>query len=219
MYIKPHGKGAYILIYFRTKKSDAMNLPQTWESYGGFSKTYEKGQEIFCEGEAPKYFNWLIEGEVKTISINQEGKEFIQRLFTAGESFGDPALLMQVPYPTTAVVMKNCRVWHVPYQTFLKLLQNDFAFHFALTQALSKRVMYKTMMLEEVANEEAEHRILTLLDYIKQQTQLADAEVLIPITRQQLGDMTGLRVETVIRIIKRLADTRQVRLVQGKIYR
>ena len=70
------------------------------------------------------------------------------------------------------------------------------------------------MMLEEMANEQAEHRIITLVKYL-----LKDLEqgAELSFTRQQLADMSGLRVETVIRIIKKLSGKHAFKLLRGKI--
>ncbi|MFN7791910.1 MAG: helix-turn-helix domain-containing protein, partial [Cyclobacteriaceae bacterium] len=39
----------------------------------------------------------------------------------------------------------------------------------------------------------------------------------VPLTRQQIADMVGMRVETVIRTVKKLEDSGKVRLVNHKI--
>jgi CRP-like cAMP-binding protein len=40
----------------------------------------------------------------------------------------------------------------------------------------------------------------------------------IKLTRQQIADMTGLRVETVIRTIKQLEEKGEVTIEKGKVY-
>jgi len=65
-----------------------------------------------------------------------------------------------------------------------------------------------------LANEQAEHRVGTLISYLfKNQEKGA----VLDITRQQLADMSGLRVETVIRIVKKMAEQKAIRLQKGKI--
>ena len=41
----------------------------------------------------------------------------------------------------------------------------------------------------------------------------------IDLTRQQMGDLTGLRVETVIRTIKTLEKKGELKIVNRKVYR
>jgi CRP-like cAMP-binding protein len=74
-------------------------------------------------------------------------------------------------------------------------------------------------MLSELAIEEAEHRLLTLIRYlVEHESSRSKTPVKLAFTRQQLADMTGLRVETVIRSIKSLEQKHQLDIdTDGKI--
>jgi CRP/FNR family transcriptional regulator, cyclic AMP receptor protein len=83
---------------------------------------------------------------------------------------------------------------------------------------LSGRLVYKSMMLAEIAVEEAEHRLATLIGYLRSTDPAGQAlPYRVPFTRQQLADMTGLRVETVVRTIKAMEQQRALEIVDGKI--
>ena len=41
---------------------------------------------------------------------------------------------------------------------------------------------------------------------------------MVELSRQQLADLTGLRVETVIRTIKQLEKQEYLKIIEGKIY-
>src|SRR5690606_25517258 len=85
---------------------------------------------------------------------------------------------------------------------------------------LSKRLQFKAMINKEMSSYTPEHRILTLIDYFKQKTEDPDSEFYeVPFTRQQMADMTGLRVETVIRSVKTLAEKKELNVVNRKVYR
>ena len=74
-------------------------------------------------------------------------------------------------------------------------------------------------MLSEVAIEDAEHRLQSLLGYLKKERGIpAEKEYPVPFTRQQLADMTGLRVETVIRTIKSMEQKGILEIIEGKIF-
>jgi CRP-like cAMP-binding protein len=71
------------------------------------------------------------------------------------------------------------------------------------------------MIGKEVSIHPPEHRILTLLRYLKNQN--GHAEFVVDITRQQIAELTGLRVETVIRCIKKLETQKILQLENHKI--
>ena len=76
---------------------------------------------------------------------------------------------------------------------------------------------YKAMMLSEIAVEEAEHRLGTIIEYFRRSDGAPSEPYRVPFTRQQLADMTGLRVETVIRTIKEMEDAGLLTIRRGKI--
>jgi len=110
-------------------------------------------------------------------------------------------------------------VWKVGYNDFLQLLKDNFPIHLEITKTLGTRLVYKSTMLSELAIEEAEHRLLTLIRYlVDHDAPYGKTSVKLSFTRQQLADMTGLRVETVIRSIKSLEQKRQLEIdTEGKI--
>ena len=73
------------------------------------------------------------------------------------------------------------------------------------------------MILTEVSSYDPEHRFLTVLKYFKSKLVNKNEKVLIPFTRQQLADMTGLRVETVIRAVKKMEKEKKLVLEGHKI--
>lgn len=108
-------------------------------------------------------------------------------------------------------------VWKLSNDMFLGLLKNNFEIHYGLLEALSERLIYKSMMLSEVAVEDAEHRLQSLFGYLKKERGIsADKEYPVSFTRQQLADMTGLRVETVIRTIKSMEQKGVLEILGGE---
>jgi CRP/FNR family cyclic AMP-dependent transcriptional regulator len=97
---------------------------------------------------------------------------------------------------------------------FYKLIEDDRDFNMELIKTMSNRLFYKSMMLEELANEQAEHRVRTLINYLFKSMERGGV---LDVTRQQLADMSGLRVETVIRVVKKLAEREELKLQRGKI--
>jgi len=163
-------------------------------------KIFSKGEMIYNQGSTARYFFEAISGEVRIVNSNEEGKEFLQGVFRQVNCFGKPALILNKAYPRAAFSHTDCVLYIVPKDMFLKLLEGNFKFHLKFTRILSERLFYKVMMLEEVANEDGEHRLCTLLDHLDKKGSNDDKSIYI--TKQQLADMFELRVETVIRIMK-----------------
>jgi len=183
----------------------------------GFTvKKFKKDAIIYEPGMQPKNVYFIKTGEVRMVTISDGGKEFIQGVFKAGQYFGEPALLIGRPYLAYTIVNKDSEIIQVSSAGFFALIEEEPDFSMALIKTLSNRLFYKSMMLEELANEKADHRLLTLINYLLNDIEVGDS---LKFTRQDLADMTGLRVETVIRGVKLLNAKGLIKMIKGKIVR
>ena len=183
----------------------------------GFTvKKFKKDAIIYEPGMQPKNVYFIKTGEVRMVTISDGGKEFIQGVFKAGQYFGEPALLIGRPYLAYTIVNKDSEIIQVSSVGFFALIEEEPDFSMALIKTLSNRLFYKSMMLEELANEKADHRLLTLINYLLNDVEVGDS---LKFTRQDLADMTGLRVETVIRGVKLLNAKGLIKMIKGKIVR
>jgi CRP-like cAMP-binding protein len=180
--------------------------------------TLKKDQMLFQEGDPASDFFQVESGAVKMFVVSPDGQEFIQGVFRSGESFGEPALISKFPYPGSVVAIEPSQVWKLSGDNFLQMLRENFDLHLKMDQVLCHRLRYKSMILAEISSHEPEHRILSLLKHLKSKSAAASvAKVTIPYTRQQLADMTGLRVETVIRAVKKMEKEKKLVLEGHKI--
>jgi CRP-like cAMP-binding protein len=187
------------------------------KQYGGKLLQVRKGDSIFREGEPAHFFYQVDEGQVKMITSSQDGREFIQGVFNKGESFGEPPLFCGVYYPATAYCMERSSIYRLEKDRFFDLLHDHFDIHLRLNKVLCSRLRYKNVMLNEVAFYEPEHRLAKFFETFARQAGEPAAELVIPYTRQELADLTGMRVETAIRTIKKLERAGKVALRGRKI--
>lgn len=199
--------------------------PLVLQSYGAKEISLQKDEVLFREGEEALHYFQMRSGSIKMITNSPDGQEFIQGVFKCNDSFGEPALLCSFPYPSHAIALEPSVVIKLSKEKFLTLLRENFEIHLHLDKVLCQRLRYKSMVLSEISFYDPEHRIMSLLKYLKEEAhQSKPAEMVreshvyeVPFTRQQLADMSGLRVETVIRTVKRMEEEGKVKLVGRKI--
>ena len=198
-----------------------MIAPELLEKYGALKKSFDKNEIIFVEGNLPAHYYQIISGEVKMSNYNDDGREFIQGIFYKGQSFGEPPLFLNQNYPANAIAVDDSEVLLLPKNNFLKLLKENPAISLKIIENLAQRLYYKSVMAAEMSTQEPEHRVLKLIDHgIAYFNFKKDANgYLINFTRQQIGDLTGLRVETVIRTIKALEKKGLLKIINRKVYR
>ena len=190
-----------------------------FEKYNARLVKVNKGNVLFDEGDPATDFFQVESGQIKMFIISPDGQEFTQGIFNPGESFGEPPLLGGFPYPSSAMAVETGKVWKMARPEFLQLLRENFDIHLNLDQVLCKRLQYKSMILTEVSSYDPEHRISTVLKYFKSKMKRKDTpeRMIVPFTRQQIADMTGLRVETVIRTVKKMEKEGKLQLEGHKI--
>lgn len=190
------------------------------ERYGAKEISLKKNEILFLEGSSALNYYQVSSGIIKMNNFSADGQEFIQGMFKDGESFGEPPLFGGFPYPANADAVIDSIVWKLPKENFIRLLKENFELHLKFCAILSKRLQFKAMMAKEISSYTPEHRVLTLIDYFKNKEDTHEQELYeVPFTRQQIADMTGLRVETVIRTIKGLATKKQLQIIKRKVFR
>lgn len=191
------------------------------EKYGAIKKSFDKNEIIFEEGNLPTHYYQILSGEVKMSNYNDDGREFIQGIFYKEQSFGEPPLFLNQNYPANAIAVDDSEILLLPKNNFLKLLEENPAISLKIIENLAQRLYYKSVMAAEMSTQEPEHRVLKLIDHgIAYFNFKKDANgYLINFTRQQIGDLTGLRVETVIRTIKALEKKGLLKIINRKVYR
>jgi len=192
------------------------DLLLTW---GATYKKVSKDEIIFHEGSTGFYYHQLIKGKVKWYNIDEEGKEFLQCLIGEGESFGELPLLDDGPYVSSAAAVEDSILLRLRKEIFLQLLRENPQIHFRFTRLMTERLRSKFIFLKELTHTDPERKIITVLNHYKENIELAcNGKIKIDLTRQQIANMTGLRVETVIRTIRSLHENGQLIIEKGKVF-
>ncbi len=180
--------------------------------------TYKKDDYIFYEEDFPDFYYQIKSGSVKMSSYSADGQEFIQGVFKTGQSFGEPAVFGQFSFPSNAIALEPTGIYRLPVTIFFEILKTHFDIHRKFNMIMAERLRYKSILLKEISSYSTDHIIMTLLQYIRDSNAGKESgEYIIPYTRQQIADMTGLRVETVIRTIKKLQKEGKLRIKEHKI--
>lgn len=209
------------------QKIEGMIPQDVLTKYGAKEIRLKKDDVIFREGDDALNYFQIGEGSVKMITNSEDGQEFIQGIFKAEDSFGEPPLFSSFPYPSAAVALEPTVIIKLGKEHFFLLLKENFEIHLHLDQILCQRLKYKSMILSEISFYDPEHRIMSLLKYLKEDSARhtpgkngmtrSNHTYVVPFTRQQIADMSGLRVETVIRTVKKMESDGKVQLDGRKI--
>ncbi|MEY8761729.1 Crp/Fnr family transcriptional regulator [Chryseobacterium tongliaoense] len=187
-------------------------------AYGAEYANYAANDTIIQEGTTPKFYIQIVTGTVELTNYHEDGKEFTQNILSNGQSVGESLLFNGKPYPMNAIAKTQCKVLKLCKEDFYSLLKGNTDVLFNMFHCLADRLYYKYHMLFSMSNSDPSAKIKTTLDYIKEYNSIDHSQTFqVPLTRQQIANITGLRVETVIRTIKKMEKEKVVKIERGKI--
>jgi len=179
----------------------------------------ERDQFLFLEGEAAEYVYIVFEGKVKIVKQASSGKEMILEVFAPGEVFGGATLLLP-RHPASAVCMEPGVVLCLPRADFHALLKRFPPMAFQIIELLRQRLGEAHQVIRGLAGERVETRVARLLFKLADKTGVpgdGGTRLGLQLTRQDVADMVGCTLETVIRILSRWQKEGLIKTEEGII--
>ncbi|HNV28876.1 MAG TPA: Crp/Fnr family transcriptional regulator [Cyclobacteriaceae bacterium] len=184
--------------------------------------TYKKlapDEILFKEGARCDFYYQIVRGQIRWVNFNKEGDEYLQTLVEKGESIGELPLFDAGVYAATAIANKSSIILRLPKEAFHKLLVDEPRIHFSFSNLLTQRLRFKFFLLKEIANNNPEQIISSLLTYLHEKKDHVCAVCnQVRLTRKQIAEMAGLRVETVIRVMRILNEKGVIQIRNRKAY-
>lgn len=179
-------------------------------------KKYGKGSLIANEGNKSLYFYYLIEGELSVYNFTPEGKEFLQHKVKEKNFFGEPAVLLEKPFPgNVEVTSEFAEILKIKRDNFLNYLRNNPDWCIEFTKSIAEKSIIKSNSLKNIVFLNPEDRIIKQFNDYKEGT---EQKMVIDLTRKELSNMTGLRIETIIRTIKKMEKEGKLEIKNGKVF-
>lgn len=179
---------------------------------------YKKGTIIYREGSRLTGFFCVTRGIVKIFKTGIDGKEQIIRFAKKGEIIAYRSLLSQELACTTAKVIDEAALCHVPYQTLLYLIQSNWQFSHHMLQIVCRELREANDYITDIAQKTVRERLAEVLLLLKDNFDLDNQNTLqISLTREELANMVGTATESVIRLLSEFKSDKLIELQGRKI--
>lgn len=168
--------------------------------------SYDRGALVFAEGDPGDAFLTIIEGRVKVFKATPAGKEIILEIFGGGDPLGAVAVYEGAPFPASAIALEPTKCLRIEQREFYHLIEQYPPLVRGLLSGLTIRLAELTRRLAELSGARVDARFARLFLKLSEQIGRADRGgtfVPMPLSRQELADLTGTTVETAIRIMSR----------------
>lgn len=164
----------------------------------------EADQYLFMQEDPASHFYLVVEGKLKLSQVTVEGQQVIMAYSTPGEAVGVAAALALPGYPVSAQAVGPSRTLGWSRETAQRLMLAHPQIALNLVKDLAGHVVEYQNRLRELATERVERRIArTLLRLARQAGRKTQDGVQIdmPLTRQDLAELTGTTLYTVSRTL------------------
>ncbi len=171
---------------------------------GGTARTVARRERLFHQGDPAEQLFFVVRGRVKLTQVGSEGQEVVVRFFGPGEIFGGVALLPDAKYPVNAEVVEKGRLVAWPRELVQRLAGEHPQLALKTTGTISERMRELQDRFRELATERVAQRVArALVRLVRQAGRRTDEGILIdlPLSRQDLAEMTGTTLFSVSRIL------------------
>ena len=172
----------------------------------GHRRSVDAAATFFREGEPASAFYVLDAGTVKLTQSTAEGHQIVLRLVSAGDAFGGVAAFGGATYPVTAEAVTEASALEWPGPVMSDLIERYPRLALNALKFVAARFHELQVQYRQLATERVERRVArALLRLLQQAGRQVEAGVLIdlPLSREDIGQMTGTTLYTVSRIISR----------------
>jgi len=181
-------------------------------------RLYKKKNDIYRVGDMPYHIYFVASGKVKTIRINEDGKELITGIYSKGEYFGYEALLKGTEHGDNAEAMEDTEIITMPKDEFFQLVYSNREIAKKFIELLSNKVDEKEENLLNLAYNSVRQRTAeALLKLNEKFNPENEADVELNVSRDDLANMVGTATESVIRVISDLKEEQILEVKSGKI--
>ena len=168
--------------------------------------TVQRGETIWLCGSEVEYFGLVSTGFVKMVKGSPTGHDAALEIMGPGQIFGLMGTIEGTGCPLTAIAVTDARYLRIPKRSFAPIYESNNAFKDRLIRKTSMRLHDKLNLLARLASGRVEQRIATILFVLSEsygETSPKGLRLLVPLTRQDVGELAGTTTETAIRVMSR----------------
>ncbi|WP_294248945.1 Crp/Fnr family transcriptional regulator [uncultured Chryseobacterium sp.] len=188
-------------------------------SHGAELHNYNSGDYIFAEDSTPKYYLQIKSGTVKLSSFLEDGKEFIHGMPFDGHCLAETYLFHDQKYAVNAIALTDCEIIKLEKNKLMEMLKEQPELFFKMYSYTADRMHYRYIIAAPFSFKDPLTKLHLIMNHVK--SHFGSQEKFsyhIPYTRQQLASLTGMRIETVIRAIKKMEKQNMLKIDGTKIF-
>lgn len=168
----------------------------------------KQGEHLFSSGDHFTSLYAIRTGFFKTCLIAENGREQVTGFQMAGEIVGLDGIVSDV-HSCSAVALEDADVCVMPFDTVEAMSREFPVLQRHVHKIMSKEIVRENGVMMLLGNMRAEERIAAFLINLVQRLHargFSEKELLLRMTREEIGNYLGMKLETVSRTFSKFSD-------------
>jgi len=186
--------------------------------FGKFGVEYAPNELVFCEYEPGNEFYFIQSGHIKIVKLINNREKTIDVL-TAGDVFGEMAILEEEPRSASAISEDNSKLLKFHRDNFDALLQGNPQLAYKLLVIFSKRIYDAKRRLMILLLDDPQMKVMDVMIMLAEEDPQMDVqnELTIRVTAPQVASWAGMAEHDVQKILAHLNQADKIELFGDRI--
>ena len=171
-------------------------------------KQVKQGQLLFGNGDPFTSLYAIRTGFFKTCVSNEDGREQVTGFQRAGEIIGLDGIVTD-HHSCNAVALEDAEVCIMPFANVEELSREFPVLQRHVHKIMSREIVRENGMMMMLGNMRAEERLAAFLLNLVQRLHargFSQSEMILRMTREEIGSYLGLKLETISRTFSKLSE-------------
>jgi CRP-like cAMP-binding protein len=182
---------------------------------------YVNNEFVFRDGDHAEWLYFIKNGVIRCLKYGPDGKKFILKPLLPGDSFCCESVTFDqsLAHPGNAQAMGNVTILKISRRTYLQLIEQYPRAGPQIISYLGRRLRESQEVAKGLALDPAEKRLASLIVRLAEKVGEPSKQGLrltVVFTRDDLGHMSGMTEETVVRILSRWREQGLIATNGGK---
>ena len=171
-----------------------------------YQAAFKPGEIIIKQGSPSSNAIFISSGMAKTYIEGSTGKNFLMSIALPGVLLLSPGAFVNSRYTYTVAAITRIRACFISLDIFKQLIRQDGTFAEGLLEEISSEALRSHIRMVSLTQKKMQGRLADALIYFSDEVFKADEYDMI-LSRQELGEMTNMAKECVVRILKQIEDS------------
>jgi CRP-like cAMP-binding protein len=176
-------------------------------------KTIERGTTVFAKGDPGTSLFAILEGQLKVVSFSAHGKNAVFNVLSAGDIFGEIALLDGGERTADVIAITDCKLLVIERRDFLPLVHSRPDIAQKLIEVLCERLRNTSRQVEEVMFLDLSAKLARVLLRLQENS----GENKIALTQTEIAQIVGASRESTNKQLRDWENLKWIHLERGEI--